>query len=78
MQGKLSSHDMAALGRTVHSAFTDINIAERAEWLLRRVNNVLCFWLRAAKRNGYRPQCPGHGYPTCGPRRFSYAAQPRL
>jgi len=52
MQGKLSSHDKAALGQTMHSAVTDINIVEHAEWLLRRVNNILYFWFRAAKRNG--------------------------
>jgi hypothetical protein len=53
MQGKLSSRDKVALGQTMHSASTDINTVQRAEWLLRRVNNILYFWFRAAKRNGY-------------------------
>jgi hypothetical protein len=50
MQGKLSSHDKAALGQTRHSAVIDINTVEHAEWLLSRVNNMLYFWFRAAKR----------------------------
>jgi hypothetical protein len=52
MQGKLSSRDKTVLGQTMHSAVTDINIVEHAEWLLRWVNIVLYFWFRAAKRNG--------------------------
>jgi hypothetical protein len=46
MQGRLSSHDKAALGQTMHSAAIDINIVEHAEWLLSRVNNVQYFWSR--------------------------------
>ena len=50
---ELSSRDKAALGQTMHSAVTDINIVEEhAEWLLRWVNIILYFWFRAAKRNG--------------------------
>jgi hypothetical protein len=45
MQGKLSARDKAALGQTMHSPVTDINIVEHAEWLLRRVNNILYFFV---------------------------------